>query len=105
MFTRGATGAQPACSFVELDLRVSPLLTRGDHAAADALHGRNVSYLSYWMQGVELLVAVEKETYGRRGLIRSAHCKAPAHALDRHELAMFDGSLRYVDGLLSGDRP
>jgi hypothetical protein len=39
-------------------------------------------WLSYWMQSVELIVAAEKEISARRGLIRTAHCRAPAWRLD-----------------------
>lgn len=87
---RGAIGVQPGCSFVELYLRVWAALDRGDTADAAALHARMVPWLSYWMQGVELIVAVEKEISRRRGLIRTAHCRAPAWPLDAEELAEVD---------------
>jgi 4-hydroxy-tetrahydrodipicolinate synthase len=51
-------------------------------------------YLSYWMQGVELIIAAEKLISQRRGIIASAHCRAPAHALDTEEVRMVE---RFLD--------
>ncbi len=79
---RGAVGVQPGSSFVELYLAVWAALEAGDDERATALHGRMLPWLAYWMQGVELIVAAEKEISVRRGLIRSAHCRAPAWRLD-----------------------
>lgn len=87
---RGAVGVQPGCSFAELYLRVWDSWTAGDHEAATSLHARMLPYLSYWMQHVEIIIAAEKLISQRRGLIASAHCRAPAHTLDGEEVRMVD---------------
>jgi 4-hydroxy-tetrahydrodipicolinate synthase len=87
---RGAVGVQPGCSFVELYLAIWDALEAGDDERAAELHGRLLPWVSYWMQGVELIVAAEKEISVRRGLISSAHCRAPAWRLDAVELRAID---------------
>ena len=87
---RGAVAVQPGCSFVELYLAIWRLWHDGAQQAAEDIHRRLQPYLSYWMQGVELIVAAEKEISFRRGIIGSAYCRAPAHSFDSYELAMID---------------
>lgn len=87
---RGAAGVQPGCSFTELYVQLWRSWESGDHAAALELHTRMLPYLSYWMQGVELIIAAEKEISVRRGWFGSAHCRAPGHRLDEQELRMID---------------
>ncbi|MFF3494825.1 dihydrodipicolinate synthase family protein [Streptomyces sp. NPDC002795] len=87
---RGAVGVQPGCSFTELYIELWRRWEQGDEAGAVALHTRMVPYLSYWMQGVELIVAAEKEISVRRGWFGSAHCRAPGHRLDEEEIRMID---------------
>jgi len=91
---RGAVGVQPGCSFVELYLKVWSDWMAGRHDDAVALHTDMLPYLSYWMQDVELIIAAEKLISQRRGIIASAHCRAPAHTLDAGEIAMID---RFLD--------
>jgi 4-hydroxy-tetrahydrodipicolinate synthase len=91
---RGAIGVQPGCSFVEIYLAIWHRWTAGRIDEASELHRRLLPYLAYWMQGVELIVQVEKTISQRRGMIDHDHCRAPARALDRHELAMVD---RFLD--------
>lgn len=85
---RGAVGVQPGCSFVELYLQVWGYWSAGQQERAVQLHTRMLPYLSYWMQGVELIIAAEKLISQRRGIIASAHCRAPAHILDPEEVRM-----------------
>ncbi|RXS84885.1 dihydrodipicolinate synthase family protein [Streptomyces sp. TM32] len=87
---RGAVGVQPGCSFTELYVECWRRWQHGDEAGAVDLHTRLLPYLSYWMQHVELIVAVEKEISVRRGWFASAHCRAPGHRLDEEELRMID---------------
>jgi dihydrodipicolinate synthase/N-acetylneuraminate lyase len=87
---RGAVGVQPGCSFTELYVRVWDLLERGEETAAEQLHRRMVPYLSYWMQGVEIIVAAEKLISARRGLVADPYCRSPRHTLDSVESAMVD---------------
>lgn len=99
---RGAVGVEPGCSFVELYLEVWRRWQAGEESAAEALHQRMLPYISYWMQGSELIIAAEKEISVRRGIIESSHCRAPAHELDEHELAMIDRFLsEFADDLSS----
>ena len=92
-FDRGAVGVQPGCSFTELYVAVWHLLVAGRRDEAVAQHRRMVPYLAAWMQDVETITAVEKEISRRRGLIASSYCRAPAHHLDRYELALVDDFL------------
>lgn len=87
---RGAVGVQPGCSFTELYVELWRRWHAGDRPGAVDLHTRMVPYLSYWMQGVELIVAAEKEISVRRGWFGSAHCRAPGHRLDEEETRMID---------------
>ena len=87
---RGAVGVQPGCSFAEVYLAIWTLWHSGDQAAAIATHTRLLPYISYWMQGVELLVAAEKSISFKRGIIASARCRAPMRDLDDEENAMIE---------------
>lgn len=89
-FERGAVGVQPGCSVTELYQAVWADLVGGRVEEARERHARLVPYLSYWMQGVELVVAAEKLISQRRGLVDTAVCRAPGHRLDDHEVAMVD---------------
>jgi dihydrodipicolinate synthase/N-acetylneuraminate lyase len=97
---RGAVGVQPGCSFTELYVLLWRLWEAGDKPAALALHRRMLPYLSYWMQSVELIVAAEKLISLRRGLIHSATCRAPAHALDHGEIQLAEAFLQEFDAEL-----
>jgi dihydrodipicolinate synthase/N-acetylneuraminate lyase len=90
---RGAAGVQPGCSFTELYVCLWHLWHRGERRAALRLHTRMLPYLSYWMQSVEMLVSAEKLVSQRRGLIRSAICRAPAYVLDREDVGLVDAFL------------
>lgn len=87
---RGAIGLQPGCSFTELYVAIWTSWSRGHESTAIDLHTRLLPYLSYWMQGVELIIAVEKEISVRRGWFASAHCRAPAYRLDDEEHRTID---------------
>ena len=97
---RGAVGVQPGCSFAELYLRIWDHWT-AEHDAAVSLHAKMLPYLSYWMQHVEIIIAAEKLISQHRGIITSAHCRAPAHILDAEERRMIDRFLDDFAGLLS----
>ena len=97
---RGAVGVQPGCSFAELYQRVWDHWSAGREDTAVRLHTRMLPYLSYWMQTVELIIAAEKLISQRRGVIASAHCRAPAHTLDAGEMRMIDRFLADFADLL-----
>ncbi len=42
-------------------------------------------YINYWMQGVELIIRVEKVILKRRGIIASDYCRSPSYDLDERE--------------------
>lgn len=89
VLARGAVGIQPGCSFTEV---YSELWRRwaSDPAGFHALHTQLLPYISYWMQGVELIVRAEKVILKRRGIIASDYCRSPAYALDARELAQIE---------------
>jgi 4-hydroxy-tetrahydrodipicolinate synthase len=66
-----------------------------DPAGFQALHGRLLPFISYWMQGVELIVRAEKLILQRRGIIASDYCRSPAYALDSAELAQVEQFLEH----------
>jgi 4-hydroxy-tetrahydrodipicolinate synthase len=96
---RGAVGVQPGSSFVEL-YQAFWQLWDSDRPAALELHRRMLPYLSYWMQSVELIIAAEKLVSWRRGLLDSAHCRAPARSLDEQERTMVEDFLTEFSDLL-----
>lgn len=102
---RGAAGVQPGCSFTELYLQLWDDWMAGRHDAALSLHTRMLVYLSYWMQNVELIIAAEKLISQRRGLIASAHCRAPAYILDEQDSATVDRFLQEFATLLPAHPP
>lgn len=97
---RGVVAVMPGCSFVELYLRIWDMWSRGDRDGAEELHRRLLPYISYWMQGVELIIQAEKRISMLRGLISSDHCRAPMRTLDSEELDMIDRFLSEFDELL-----
>lgn len=97
---RGAVGVQPGCSFVELYQRIWNYWTAGQQEQATELHTKMMPYLSYWMQGVELIIAAEKLISQRRGIIASAHCRSPAYTLDTEEVRMVGRFLDDFGGIL-----
>ncbi|MEW2167335.1 dihydrodipicolinate synthase family protein [Streptomyces sp. NPDC007084] len=101
---RGVTGVQPGCSFTEIYQRIWTLWHSGDQSAALALHSRLVPYLAYWMQEVELIIAVEKRVSVHRGLIDTGHCRRPGRRLDEQEATVVDRFLSEFDAFLTTAR-
>jgi len=89
VLARGAVGIQPGCSFTEIYVE----LWRGwqtDKVEFQSLHNRLLPYINYWMQGVELIIKVEKVILKKRGIIASDYCRSPAYTLDEHELIQIE---------------
>jgi dihydrodipicolinate synthase/N-acetylneuraminate lyase len=86
---RGAIGIQPGCSFTEVYIELWRLWAI-DKASFQNLHHKLLPYINYWMQGVELIIKVEKVILKRRGIIASDYCRNPSYALDRHEQEQID---------------
>lgn len=81
---RGAVGIQPGCSFTEIYVELWRLWGT-DKVAFQNLHNKLLPYINYWMQGVELIIKVEKAILKRRGIIASDYCRNPSYAIDKYE--------------------
>lgn len=97
---RGAVGSQPGCSFTEVYQRIWDHFAAGRYDEGDRLHAELLPFISYWMQDTELIIAAEKLISVRRGFFDSAHCREPAHHLDKLEVAMVDRFLTQFAELL-----
>jgi dihydrodipicolinate synthase/N-acetylneuraminate lyase len=91
---RGAAAVQPGCSFVEVYVELMRLWGARDYAGFTHLHRKLLPFISYWMQGVELIVQVEKHILLRRGIIAGDHCRRPHYTLDDEEYRLID---RFLD--------
>jgi len=89
VLARGAVGIQPGCSFTEVYVELWRRW-QTDTPSFFALHEKLLPYISYWMQGVELIVKAEKTILKRRGLIASDYCRSPFYTLDAGELAQIE---------------
>ena len=89
VLARGAVGIQPGCSFTEIYVELWRLW-QTDKTAFLVLHNKLLPYISYWMQGVELIVKVEKVILKRRGIIASDYCRSPSYSLDEREQAQIE---------------
>lgn len=87
---RGAVGVQPSASFVEVYRSILDHWNRGDRESALELHRKLLPYVSYWMQNVELIIAIDKRIAYLRGWFTTEGIRTPARDLDRHELGMVD---------------
>lgn len=94
---RGAVGIQPGCSFTEIYMDLWKLW-QTDKAAFQILHNKLLPYITYWMQGVELIIKVEKVILKQRGIIASDYCRSPAYILDKHELRQIENFMNDFGG-------
>lgn len=81
---RGAVGIQPGCSFTEIYVELWQRWLN-DKPAFLLLHNQLLPYINYWMQGVELIIRVEKLILKKRGIIASDYCRSPSYQLDELE--------------------
>jgi 4-hydroxy-tetrahydrodipicolinate synthase len=86
---RGAVGIQPGCSFTEIYVELWRRW-QNDQSAFQLLHNQLLPYINYWMQGVELIIRVEKLILKKRGIIASDYCRSPSYQLDDLEQAQVD---------------
>lgn len=89
---RGAVGIQPGCSSTEIYVELWRLW-QTDKVAFQNLHNRLLPYINYWMQGIELIVKIEKVILKQRGIIGSDYCRSPFYTLDKRELQQIDSFL------------
>lgn len=87
---RGAAGLQPGCSFTEIYVELYRLYEQGQIADMLTLHTRLLPYISYWMQGVELIIKAEKIILQQRGIIASDYCRAISYQMDQFERERID---------------
>ena len=93
VLTRGAIGIQPGCSFTEIYVELWHRW-QTDKAEFQNLHNKLLPYINYWMQGIELIIRVEKVILKRRGIIASDYCRSPSYVLD-------DGEHKQIDYFLN----
>src|SRR5262245_11186826 len=93
VLARGAVGIQPGCSFTEIYIDLWRLW-QADKTKFMTLHNKLLPYINYWMQGVELIIKVEKVILKRRGIIATDYCRSPAYTLDGREQAYIDQFMR-----------
>jgi len=89
VLARGAVGIQPGCSFTEIYVELWRLW-QTDKTGFQTLHNKLLPYINYWMQGIELIIKVEKVILKQRGIIASDYCRSPAYTLDEHELKQIE---------------
>jgi len=89
VLARGAVGIQPGCSFTEIYVELWRRWSN-DGTAFQLLHKQLLPYINYWMQGVELIIRVEKLILKKRGIVASDYCRSPAYRLDSREQMQVD---------------
>ena len=100
VLARGAVGIQPGCSFTEIYVELWKRW-QTDKAEFQIFHNKLLPYINYWMQGVELIIKVEKVILKRRGIIASDYCRSPAYFLDDREGAQIDRFMNDFDRWLN----
>ena len=89
VLSRGAVGIQPGCSFTEIYVELWHRWLKNKPAFL-LLHNQLLPYINYWMQGVELIIQVEKLILKKRGIIASDYCRSPKYILDDREQMQVD---------------
>src|SRR5258706_10483126 len=89
VLARGAVGIQPGCSFTEIYIELWRLWETNT-AAFHEFHNDLLPFISYWMQGLELIIKVEKVILKRRGIIACDYCRSPSYTLDERDLAQVE---------------
>ena len=89
VLARGAVGIQPGCSATEVYVELWRLW-QTDKPAFLNFHNKLLPYINYWMQGIELIIKIEKVILKRRGIIASDYCRSPSYTLDDHELTQIE---------------
>jgi 4-hydroxy-tetrahydrodipicolinate synthase len=89
VLARGAVGIQPGCSATEVYVELWRLW-QTDKPAFLNLHNQLLPYINYWMQGIELIIKIEKVILKKRGIIASDYCRSPSYILDEHELMQIE---------------
>lgn len=100
---RGAVAVMPTTSVSRIFVHLWNLL-RDDPEQGRKFHQRFLPLLTFMMQSVEMLVAVEKTILHRRGSIASDYCRAPRCNLDAFHLREIDRLCsQYADWLFDDE--
>lgn len=99
-FKRGACGVQPGCSFSEIYVQLYQWHSSGQMDLFHDLFQRLLPYISYWMQGSEIIIKAEKTILKKRGIIASDYCRQPAYTLDSIEMEMIEAFLNTFSSYL-----
>lgn len=86
---RGAVAVMPTVSMTRAFVALFALL-ESDPDQGRKLHEQLLPMLSFMMQSVEMLIAVEKLVLQRRGLLASSYCRSPKWTLDALHIAELD---------------
>lgn len=90
-FDRGAIGAMPGASMCDLYLDIYNRYLASDRTEAMRLHGSVLlPFLNHIRQNVEMIIAYEKRTLYRRGVIATDVCRRPGFASDPVFDALYD---------------
>jgi len=90
---RGAAGIQPGSAFVEIYLEIYERFKQADISGMNALHQQVLPYINTWMQGIEMIIRVEKTILHKRGIIASDYCRQPTYSLDKLEIVQIEAFL------------
>ena len=101
-YARGACGTMPACEVADAHVAVWDALEAGDEARARDAFRLLLPLLNYESM---YSVAIYKEVLRRRGVIATAHTRAPGSpVLDEHNHRELDVILRELSPLLTATR-
>jgi 2-keto-3-deoxy-L-arabinonate dehydratase len=96
---RGAAGSMPAPNFTRVFADVQQLWESGRSAEAGNLFHRELPYILWAMQSLDVSVTSAKEELRRRGIFATAHLRQPAGALDEIALRQLE---RWIADRITG---
>jgi 4-hydroxy-tetrahydrodipicolinate synthase len=97
---RGADGANTGFAYPEMLVEVVDLFLKGKPEEAEDLYDIYLPIVRHEQQP-GLGLAVRKEVLRRRGVIKSAHLRAPGHAMDADEHKELDGLMQRLERKLA----
>ena len=99
---RGALGTMPACELTDIHVTMVAAWRAGNRGFARTLYNRSLPLLNF--QAV-FRWAMTKEVLKRRGVIGSAHVRAPGPRLDRQDETELGIMLAEIDDLIADFSP
>ncbi len=97
---RGADGANTGFAYPEMLVEVVDLFLKGKPEEAEDLYDIYLPIVRHEQQPA-LGLAVRKEVLRRRGVIKSAHLRAPGYAMDTDEHKELDGLMQRLERKLA----